>query len=172
MAKRTFTVLTFTPVAVGDGSGFTDAQHMSMQGGSTTQISYLTEVFLGGQAAAGAPAIVQLAYHSTIGATITALAGPNSDSANSPATAALGAPVKSFVASTTKPQADAANKKGNYSFNAFGGLIRRQWDDFKGPMIIGNAVPATGIAGEIGLNGYTGSSASALMGGHIEYETV
>ena len=166
MARSIFTVATFTPTAVADTTNFTDAAHMSIKGGSSTQSVEILEVFLGGQATASAPAIVQLARHSTVGATLTALAGPNSDEPSDPASAALAAPVLPFVASTTKPQADANAKLGNYSFNAFGGLVRKQWNPGEGPKILGN----TASFGELGINGFTGSNASATMGGHIEYE--
>lgn len=168
MARRIFTVPTFTPTAVADTTNFTDAAHMSIQGGSATQRVNILEVKLGGQATASAVGIIQLARHSTVGATLTALAGPNTDAASDPATAALAAPTVPFVASTTKPQASATLKLGDYSFNAFGGLIRKTWNPGEGPSIFG----ASASFGELGINGFTGSSASAAMGGHIEYETL
>lgn len=166
MAKWSFVVKTFTPTAVADTTNFTDAAHASIQGGSSTQLVNILEVFLGGQATASAPALVQLARHSTVGVTLTALAGPNSVEQYHPSTAVLAAPVLPFVASTTKPQADANAKLHDLSFNAFGGLIRKTWNPGEGPIILGN----TASFGELGINGFTGSSASALMGGHIEFE--
>lgn len=168
MARRIFTVVTFTPVAVADTTNFVDAQHMSLKGGSATQVIWITEFFLGGQASASAPGIIQAAMHSTVGATLTALSGGNSDVFTDGSSTAYvsGSAPGAFVASTTKPQADVANKRGNLSFNAFGGLVRKTWNVGEGPNIVGN----TASLGEIGINGYTGSSSSALMGGHIEYE--
>lgn len=165
MARWSFTVPTWSCVAVADGAAFTDLQHVSIQGGSGTQRVDILEVYSGGLATASAPLILQLARHSTVGATLTALAGPNSVEQLDPATAALAAPVLPFVASTTKPQADANAKLGSYAFNAFGGLVRKQWNPGEGPSILGN----TASFGELGLNGFTGTTTGSI-GSHIEFE--
>lgn len=167
MARLVFVVPTWTPVAVADGANFTDAGHMSIQGGSATQRTNITEVYCGGGATASAPTLLQLARHSTVGGTLTALAGPNSQEPNDPATAALAAPVVPFIASTTKPQADANAKLSSFAFNAFGGLVRKQWNPGEGPSMLG----ASASFGELGLNAYTGGT-PGVMGSHIEYETL
>jgi hypothetical protein len=165
MARRIFTVPTWSAVAVGDGSNFTDAQHVSIKGGSGTQRVMILELYCGGLGTSSAPSILQLARHSVVGATLTALAGPNSDEPSDPASADLAAPALPFVASTTKPQADANAKLGSYAVNLFGGLVRKQWNPGEGPSILGN----TASFGELGLNAFTGST-TASLGTHFEYE--
>lgn len=166
MALRKFVCPTWTTGAgVGDGANMTDSQHMSLKGGSGTQAIRLRQLFAGGQATAGAVFIGQLARHSVVGATITALASPNSDEPNNPASADLAAVAIPFVASTTKPQSDANAKISAVCFNLFGGLLRESWNSGEGPEILGN----TASFGELGLNAFTGST-SGLIGSHLEYE--
>ena len=167
MARIIFTVPSWTPVAVADTTNMTDAGHVSIKGGSTTQVTNLLEVYCGGLATASANMPIQLARHSTVGATLTALAGPNSEEPSNPATAALAAPALPYVASTTKPQADANAKLGSYAFNAFGGLVRKQWNSGEGPSLLGN----TASFGELGLNCFTGGTVG-LMASHFEYESL
>ena len=128
MAKWSFNVATWTPVAVADATNFTDAGYCALQGGSSTQRVNIYEIVLGGQAGSSAPCILQLARDSTVGASITALSSPNSAGPLDASTAALAAPVVGFVASSTKPQRSSSVTLGklNLSFNAFGGFVRWQ----------------------------------------------
>ena len=57
MAKWSFKVSTFTPVAVADTANYTDGGYMGLMGGSTTQRIDVSEVYLGGQATSSAPTI-------------------------------------------------------------------------------------------------------------------
>ena len=165
MSRWTVVIPTWTPTAVADTTAFTSGGHVSIQGGTSTQRVNILEVFCGGAAAAGAPMFLQLARHSTVGATLTALAGPNSIEPRDPAATALANPPAPFVASTTQPQADANAKLDSFAFNAFGGLVRKTWNPGEGPIIQGNAASS----GELGLNAFTGGTVG-LMGSHIEYE--
>jgi len=166
MAKRSFKVSTFTPVAVADTTNFTDAGYMGLMGGSTTQRIDISEVYLGGQATSSSPSIMLLSRDSTVQATPTALSTGNSDAALDPATAALAAPPVAFVASTTKPQRAATLGLLNLSYNAFGGIVR--WVAAPGSEIslLGN----TASLGEVSLSAYTGGT-PGLTGSHIIYET-
>ena len=167
MARWTFKVSTFTPVAVADTTNFTDAGYMGLMGGSTTQRLEIYEIFLGGQATASAPSIMIFSRDSTVQATPTALSTGNSNAAHDPATAALAAPQIAFVASTTKPQRSATLGLANMSYNAFGGLVRLQLPPTAPFKTLGN----TASFGEVSLSAFTGGT-PGLTGAHIIYETV
>lgn len=165
MAKRSFELGTWTPVAVGDGANFTSAGFAAIQGGSSTQRNDVQEVYMGGQATASAPTFMQLARDSTVGATLSIAGAGSSDGALDPATAALAAPPVCFDTATTKPQRSATLARLNLSFNAFGGIVR--WvappgGEFK---ILGN----TASLGEVSLSAFTGGT-PGLMGSHIVFE--
>lgn len=165
MAKRSFSFQTWTPTAVADAANFTDSTYMALQGGSSTQLIDIVEVYMGGQASSSTPCIMTLARDSTVGATLTALSGAANDAALHPSTAALAAPPGSFVASTTKPQRSASLKLLSPSFNAFGGIIRWVAAPGEEVTLLGN----TASLGEISLSAYTGGTPGSL-GSHIVYE--
>jgi len=165
MAKRSLSVATFTPTATADTTNLVDNTYFGViQGGSTTQRVNILEVQLGGQAAASAPSIMVLARDSTVAATISLGTGQN-DAPLDAATAALAAPTLVGNVATTKPQRSVSAKLLNYSFNAFGGIVR--WVAAPGEEIslVGNAVNL----GEVSLSAFTGGT-PGLMGGHIIYE--
>ena len=167
MANWSLSIPTFTPVAVADAANFTDAGYVGLMGGSTTQRLKIKKVLMGGLATASAPTIMLLARDSTVQATPTALATPNSNAALSASTAALAAVPIGFVASTTKPQrsnSTTVSKLGTYPFNAFGGIIREEWAPGEEPDLIGN----TASLGEISLSAFTGTV--GLMGASMTYE--
>lgn len=162
MARWSTSVPTWTPVAVADTTAFTDNGYHALQGGSSTQRLSILELFMGGQATASAPSIMQFGRHSTVGATLTAARLAALD----PSTAALAAPPLPFVASTTKPQRSSTlGALLNLSFNAFGGIVR--WVAAPGEEIglLGN----TASLGELGLSAFTGGT-PGLMGSHIVFE--
>lgn len=166
MARRSFKVSTFTPVAVADTAAMTNSGFMALIGGSTTQINQVWEVYMGGQATSSAPSIMIVARDSTVGATPTALGAGNSDAPFDTATAALAAPPVSFIAATTPPQRGATLGLLNLSFNAFGGIVRWAAPDEHGCLrMLGNAVNN----GEMSLSAFTGGT-PGLMGAHIVYE--
>ena len=167
MSNYVFDVPTWTPVAVADAANFTDAGHMSLQGGTSTQRNKIKKVLIGGLATASAPIIMLLGRNSTVGATLTALASPNSNAAAP--TAAIAPTAVGFVASTTKPQRSNSvtlSKLGNYPFNTFGGIIREEWAPGEEPDIVGN----TASLGEVSLSAFTGTV--GLLGSGITYEQV
>lgn len=166
MAKRSFSIATWTPVAVADNTVFTDSGYMGLMGGSATQKLSIQEVYMGGQAGANAPCIMMLGRDSTVNITPTALAAGQYDAALDPFTAALAAPPVAFVASTTKPKRSTTlGGLLNLSYNAFGGIVR--WIAAPGEDIgvYGN----TASLGEISLSAFTGGT-PGLTGSHIIYE--
>jgi hypothetical protein len=173
MAKRVFAALgqTFTAQLAGGANNLTNATYMGIQGGSATQIIDVLEVLISGMNTSSVVAAMILQRASTVAATPTALAAPNSDAGENPSITALvaGSTVIPFVAATTGPIADntTTSAKLNLSLNTFGGIIRwnaaptQQW------WIVGSA--ATG--GETLLwNFTTGGGNTAIANAHIIYE--
>jgi len=167
MSKWSFQVGTFTPVAVADATNMTNGGYMALIGGSGTQINNIQEVYMGGQAGASSPSIMMLARDSIVGATITALATPNSNGALHPSVAALGSVPTGFIAATTVPQRSnsVTLAKLNLSFNAFGGIVRWVYAPGEEFSILGN----TASLGEASLSAFTGGT-PGLTGAHIVYE--
>lgn len=161
MAKWYASRQAMTPVAVADTAAFTDNGFLALQGGSATQVNKITEVYMGGQAAASAPTPMILARDSTVGATLSGGLLAAAD----PATAALAAPPVAFSVATTKPQRSATLQLLQLGFNAFGGLVR--WVAAPGFEIgmLGNAASL----GEVSLSSMTGGTPGALTP-HIAFE--
>jgi hypothetical protein len=166
MARRSFAVESWTPTAVLDAANMTNSGFMAIQGGSSTQRLDIWEIFMGGAATTSAPTLMILGRDSTVGATITALTTAQSDGPLDPATAALAAPPKSFVAATTVPQRDATAGRLTFPFNANGGVVRWYAGDEHGVFrMLGN----TASFGETSLSAYSGGT-PGLMAAHILYE--
>jgi hypothetical protein len=165
MAKWSFNVATWTPTAVADTTNFTDSSYMALQGGSSTQLINVLEVYIGGQAGASTPTFMVLARDSTVGGTPTALTTGQKNAALNPATAALAAAQVPFVAASTKPQRSATLGLLNLSLNAFGGIVRWVYSPGEEIGILGN----TASLGEVSLSAYTGGT-PGLMGTHLIYE--
>lgn len=166
MAKRVFKSAGWTPVGVADTTNFTDLGHMTLQGGSSTQMISIQEVVVIGLAGSSAPTPLVLARDSTVGATLTALTTGESDQALHPSTAALAAPAKPFTQSTTKPKRDAAAGLLTCGLNAFGGIMKwtaYQEQDFI--FMLGN----TASLGETSLSCYTGGT-PGLVESHMIFE--
>jgi hypothetical protein len=167
MAKRVFQASNWTPTATADTTNLANATYMALQGGSATQNINVNEVMIEGLAGSSSPTILQLARDSTVMATPTALAAPNSDGPLNPATAALAAAPVSAVAAGTAPQRAATTTLArlNFSLNAFGGIIR--WLAARGEEfgILGN----TASNGEVSLSAFTGGTVGAVSA-HIVYE--
>lgn len=121
MARWSVSQNNWTPVAVADTTAFTNTGYLALQGGTTTQRINILEVYMGGLAAASAPAQMIFARDSTIG--VTATSG-GLIAALDPATAALGTNPAPFSTSTTKPGRSNTLQMLNLGFNAFGGIVR------------------------------------------------
>jgi len=167
MAIRTLTVNTVTPSAFGDGSALTDNNYVgAIQGGSSTQRVNLTEIYMGGQSTASAVLRMVLARDSTVAGTLVLGTGQH-DAADDPATAALAAPTVVGNSATTDPQRSSTLHLRNWTFNAFGGIVRWFPADGRGPSIVGN----TASLGEISLSAFT-SSEAGVLGASMSYETL
>ena len=167
MAKRTCSHKSITPTATADTTNLVDATYpWAIQGGSGTQRTRVSEIYMGGQAAVTSPTIMVFGRHSTIGVTLSK--GANLlDAWNDPASADLAAPPVVFNTATTKPQRSATlGALLNLSFNAFGGLVRWVAPPDGEISMVGN----TASLGELGLSAFTGGT-TGLLGGHMVYET-
>lgn len=171
MSTFMFGVGTFTTgTGTADAAALTASQFMALQGGTSTQVSFIEEVYMGGQATSSAPVIMLLGRDSTVGATLTALATPNSNGPTNASAGVLTAPAIGFIDATTKPQRSNSVSLGkkNFTFNAFGGIVRANYANTRdGIGILGN----TASLGEVSLSAFTGST-SAAIGAHIIYETM
>lgn len=167
MAKRIFQATTWTPTATADTATLANATYMAIGAGTATQLLNVIEIYMGGQAGASSPTIMVFGRDSTVGATPTALAGPNTDGPMSPATAALATVALTFVAASTGPQRSAVttSTKLNLSFNAFGGIVR--W--VAAPGEEWGILSTTQPLGESSLSAYTGGT-PGLLGSHVVYE--
>lgn len=168
MAKRSFGVATFTPTATGDAaSTLANATYMAIGASGATAGLEVSEIYIGGQAAASSINLMQFARDGVLGASLGALAAPNSDGPLDTRTAALAAVPLTFVAATTPPQRSVSivQPRLNLSLNTFGGIVR--WVAYPGEEwgITGVTVNVS----ESSLSAYTGGSAGAC-GAHIIYE--
>lgn len=167
MARRAFKISTWTPVVAADNAVFTNQGYQALQGASATQRTKVSEIYVGGQAAASAPTNLVVSRDSTIGVTLTALTTGESDAPLDPATAVLAAPVVPFTQSTTKPKRDLAAGLLNLSFNAFGGLVHWMAPPDGELVMLGNVASF----GELSLSCYSGGTPGAV-GSHMIYETL
>lgn len=172
MSCFTFDVGTITPGGgTADGSSLTASTYMALQGGTTTQMNMTDEIYIGGQAASTAPLIMLYGRDSTVVATPTALAPPNSNGPTHPSAGVITAPAVGAITGAT--QAIRSNSvslgKKNFTFNAFGGIVRANYANTQDRFgILGN----TASLGELSLSSFTGSTAGAAVGAHIIYETL
>lgn len=163
MAKWSAAQNNWTPTAVADATNFTNAGYQALQGASATQRIRISEVYMGGLAAAAAPAQMQFARDSTIGA--TSLSG-GTNAALDPATAALALPPVSFHTSTTKPQRSSTLQLLNLAFNAFGGVVRWVAPPDGEIGMLGNTAA---LLGEVSLS-HASAGTPGLMSSHIIFE--
>ncbi len=155
MSQRVFKSGGWTPTAVADATNFTNLGFMALQGGSSTQMTAITEIMVIGLAGASAPTPLILAHDSLVGASLTALTTGESDAAKHSASAALAAPVNPFTQASTKPQRSSTLSLLTCGLNAFGGIFKEtfyQESDFI--WMLGN----TASLGEISLSCFTGGS--------------
>jgi len=167
MAKRSFGVATFTPTATADTTNLANATYMAIGASGATAGLNVVEIFIGGQASASSINLMQFARDSTLGASLGALAAPNTDGPLDTRTAALAAVPLTFVAATTAPQRSAATTAArlHLSMNSFGGIVRWQAAPGEEWGITGVTVNVS----ESSLSAYTGGSVGAI-GAHLIYE--
>lgn len=175
MARRIVSLTTLTPTAFGDTSNMTDSTYVAViQGGSATQINWIWEVSISGQAASSSsPTFMVLAYDSQVGTGSNTRMSGQKDAPINPATAALAAPVLTGnLFATNKPQRSSTLGLQNCSLNAFGGVYFWRANRVEEcPVVAGNAAPATGLAGEVSLSAFTGGTPGAI-GSHMIYESL
>lgn len=172
MSTYMFAVGTITPGAgTADASGLTASTYMALQGGTSTQLNYIDEIYMGGQAASTAPLIMLLGRDSTVVGTPTALSTPNSNGPTGPSAGVLTAPAVGAITGGVQAQRATSVSLGkmNFTFNAFGGIVRANYANTQDRFgILGN----TASLGEASLSSFTGSTAGAAIGAHILYETI
>ncbi len=144
MSKRIFSTVAVSFAAVATGTISAGANHMSMIGSSTTQITDIDEILISGMAAASTLGAFRYAPIGTAAATPTALASPHSDGPmQSNAT-----PVSNtgFITAATQPTNSNAitAPRLNLGLNTFGGIIRWNAAPTQQYTLIGNAVFAAG----------------------------
>ena len=172
MSAFAFVVPSVTPGAgTADGASLTASTYLALQGGTSTQMSFIDEVYMGGQAAASSPMIMLLGRDSTVVATPTALASPNTNGLLHPSGGVLTAPAVGAITGAT--QAIRSNSvslaKKAFTFNAFGGIVRANYANTQDRMgILGN----TASLGEVSLSSFTGSTAAVAISAHVLYETL
>jgi hypothetical protein len=127
MAKRVFTVSTFTPTAQADGV-LSAGTFAAMVPGATTDLLQIMEIYQAGQASASSVNAMTLARSSTLGITPTTLALPNSDGFMRSASAVLTTLPSNYVAAGTAPNRSPAVTiaRLRLGFNSFGGVVRWQ----------------------------------------------
>jgi hypothetical protein len=172
MSCFAFQVPVLTPGAgTADNVALPAAGWMELVGGSALQTNFIDEIYMGGQAASTAPLIMILAPDSTKAATPTALATPNTNGPTNVNAGILTNPAVGTVAATTPPTRtnSATVAKKNFTFNAFGGIVRANYANTSDRFCI---FSATAPAGAASLSSFTGSTAGAAIGAHILYETM
>jgi hypothetical protein len=166
MALWSFNVATFLPVAVADTTAYTNQGYMAIEGGSSTQMINIEEVYIGGQASSGSVTNMVLARDSTVcGTSNAALVANEKNAALHPSTAALAAPQICFTQSSTKPQRSSTLGIAALPLNAFGGEVLWRPPRPGALAVLGN----TASLGEISLSCYTGGT-PGNVGAHIMYE--
>lgn len=173
MSVSTFEVGTFSPGAgIADATNLVTLTFMALQGGTGTQVNFVDEVYMGGQAASTAVFIMLLGRDSTVMVGPSALTTPNTNGLLNPSGGVLTAPaVGAITVATTFPQraSSVTLAKKNFTFNAFGGIVRANYANTSDRFgILGN----TASLGELSLSSFTGSAATGAIGAHILYETM
>lgn len=175
MARRITSVTTQTPTATADTTNLVDATYpFIVRGGSATQINWIWEISISGQAASSSsPTFMVFAYDSGVGTGSNTNGTGQKDAPTNPATAALAAPALTGNSSATnKPQRSSTLGLQNCSLNAFGGVYFWRANRVEEcPVVAGNAAPATGLAGEVSLSAFTGGTPGAI-GAHMIYESL
>lgn len=165
-AKRIFQANGWTPTAVADTTNYTDGGYVAIGALSATTGLLINEIRCNGEAAASAVNEMIFGRDQVIGATLTALATPNSDG---PLNGIGQAPVQlTFVASTTKPQRSTGltSARLNLAFNAFGGNALKQFAPGGEWGIVGVTIAVS----ESSLS--TPTASPGRMASNIEYEPI
>jgi hypothetical protein len=166
MARYSLSWVSITPTPTADTTNLANNTYFGLiQGGSATQIIDIREVSMDGESAStSAPAIILLAFDSTVAATVVA-----GSTFNTKISASQGAPAVLPVvgnSATTLPQRSVTGHLLNLGFNAYGGIMKWRGEDYESPAIYGNTAATQG---EVSLSAYTGGTPGPVSG-HIIYE--
>lgn len=171
MAKRIANHKTVTLTAFADTTNITDSTYPFALQGIASQRTAVSEVYIGGQHASSALALMMLGRDSQVGSGALTKDGNLTDEgldADITALVSGSVPTVFNKAATNKPQRDTAKNLLNLSLNAFGGIVR--WVAYPGEEIYISG--ATASKGEVSLSAFTGSTASTVIGAHMVFETV
>ncbi len=161
MAKWSLNIVTFIPnTGAADAVTVGTSGYVSLAGGSTTQYIKVYEMEEQGQgSAAGAANWMLWARATTLTASASILATPNSIGPLDANTAAVTAPAVGNIAAASGPyrSANTAFAKLNMSFNAFGGILRWQ----AAPGCEWGQVGSTAPNGESFLSNFSGGAVVA-----------
>jgi hypothetical protein len=135
---------------------------MSLQGSGALDHLEVSEIQIGGQAAASSVMLMVFARHSTFGLTPTLGTNGKDAALQDPNVAGT---ARGYMSAATDPQRSATLGLLSLSFNAFGGIVKWFAQQGKPISIIGN----TASLGEAGLSQFTGGTTAAI-GAHIIYE--
>jgi len=172
MSVYMFEVATITPgTGIADATGLTASTYLALQGGTTTQVNFLDEVYMGGQAAATAPLIMLLARDSTVVGTPTTLVTPNSNGPLNASAGVLTAPAVGAITGAVQAQRATSVTLGKmtFTFNAFGGIVRCNYANTQDRFGI---LGSTASLGEMSLSSFTGSTGAVAISAHLLYETM
>jgi hypothetical protein len=167
MGKRSFQVPVWSPTATADTTALANNTYMCIGATNATSGLLVQEIEIGGQGSASSAMIMMFARDSTISATPTALAAPNSDGPlhTLGQAAQTGSITNNFAGTPPQRSATTTSARLNLSFNGFGGIVRWQAAPFEEWGIVG----VTASVSESSLSSFTGSTPSNI-GAHIIYE--
>lgn len=175
MARRIVSITTITPSAFADTVNMTDAQYpFTLQGGASTQINYIHEISISGQAtSSSSPTFMILSRDSQVGSGSNTYGTGEMDAALDPQTAALTAAVATGNSwATNKPQRSSTGHLLNCSLNAFGGVYFWRANKLDECVrVFGSSTAFPTWLGEVSLSAFTGGTPGAI-GAHMIYESV
>ena len=166
MTKWSFSNAFWTPTAVAAGSTQTANGACFLQGGSTTQLLLISELYMGGEAGASSVNAMTLSRDSTVAATAITLGTNGKNASLDPFAAALAAPQAPGFSATTMPQASATLQLLALSFNSFGGIVRWVAYPTEEIKVYGTAVNV----GEVSLSCSSLTGTPGAISDHIIYE--
>ncbi len=175
MAMRISSIATFTPTAQADGL-LTNGTYLLMGGGATTDFMKISDIVQSGQATSSAFNAICLTHSSTLSATPSQLALPDSDGFARTAATAYGANPVSAKTATTAPTRSPATgiARLQLGFNAFGGTLRTAFAPGNEWMSLG-AAGATGVASQsenVFSAQNSGSTTSGAQSISVTYEMI
>lgn len=173
MSQRVAAVSTVTMGATSDAATqlLTATQYLALTATAAGNRVELTEIYMGGQSTTSTVCVMIFTRHSTVAATPTSLAAPNSDGPMDGLTQVVTSAAKGFWTASTQPTrgAGVAEAKLSLTYNSFGGIVRWMQNKGYGWFI-------TGVTGSVSESSLSASSAnsggSGAMSAHLIYEQV